>query len=285
MPSLTDTRLIVRRALATTGVLPLAFNVYQSVRKWRPGMVVRNARLRRAAPPTSPLPPSGLVFAVAGSRDLDWFVRTGRAGADAIRAALAAVGRPIESFEAILDFGCGCGRVLRHFADLPPGRLHGSDYDPAAIAWLQRHVAFVRAARNDLRPPLPCGDGAFDLIYALSVFTHLPLGLQHAWMAELRRVLRPGGVLILTTMGEHFLPRLTPPERAAFHRGEMVVRDAQYAGTNVCASYHPEGWVRRELAKDFTVLAFTPAGAAGNPGQDLYVLERSAPAERGVGGG
>jgi SAM-dependent methyltransferase len=216
------------------------------------------------------------VFAVACTRDLDYFLQSGAAAAQAIRSALASVGRPVETFEAVLDFGCGCGRVLRHFADLPAGRLHGCDYDAAAIAWMERHAPFARVALNGLRPPLPYASGAFDLVYALSVFTHLPVDLQRAWMAELRRVLRPGGVLVLTTMGERFAARLTAAEQDAFRSGELVVRDGRLAGTNACAAYHPERWVRDRLAVGFRVLGFRPAGAVGNAGQDLYVLEREA---------
>jgi hypothetical protein len=55
--------------------------------------------------------------------------------------------------------------------------------------------------------------------------------------------------------------------------GELVVKDADYAGTNMCATYHPELWVRRHFEKYFRILLHLPDGAKGSK-QDLWVMER-----------
>src|SRR5947208_884804 len=88
---------------------------------------------------------------------------------------------------------------------------------------------FLRAGRarsevNGLAPPLAFDDASFDLVYALSVFTHLTGDLQVAWRDELRRVLRPGGRLLITTHGRSYVPRLDVEERERFESGELVVR-------------------------------------------------------------
>jgi len=51
-------------------------------------------------------------------------------------------------------------------------------------------------------PPLPYPAAHFDVIYCLSVFTHLDERMQDAWLAELDRILEPGGVLLLTVYSE-----------------------------------------------------------------------------------
>ncbi|MBL0141897.1 MAG: class I SAM-dependent methyltransferase [Betaproteobacteria bacterium] len=51
-------------------------------------------------------------------------------------------------------------------------------------------------------PPLPFPDGAFELIYGVSVFTHFRSDLQDLWLQELRRVTQPGGILLMTTHGQ-----------------------------------------------------------------------------------
>jgi SAM-dependent methyltransferase len=209
---------------------------------------------------------------VAGTADGDWFLRSGRAAYDAIAAAV-----PLVEVEAVLDFGCGCGRVLRYWQG-HRGAVHGSDRDAPAVQWCRRNLPFARVARNGLAPPLPYADGSFDLVYALSVFTHLTEELQTAWRDELHRVLRAGGRALLTTHGRAYEPRLEPDERARFERGDLVVRWGDLPGSNLCSAYHPERYLRETLAQGFDVETIEPEGARGNPTQDLVVLRRTVSA-------
>jgi SAM-dependent methyltransferase len=220
-----------------------------------------------------PLPPRDLIVRVTGSADPDWFVESGRLAAGSIRTALMRHGLNVEQFDSLLDFGCGCGRVIRNWRALPSTKVHGSDYSAKAIAWSRANLPFARFETNGLAPPLAYEDRSFDFIYALSVFTHLPEPLQDAWMRELSRVLRAGGYLVITTHGESYRGKLTAAERERFDRGEPVVRWRQLAGSNLCAAYHPRSYVER-LAGGFEVVDFAPEGAKGNPQQDQYLLRR-----------
>lgn len=215
-----------------------------------------------------PLPPRRLMVRVAGTADGDWFLRSGRAAYDAIAANV-----PLDGVESILDFGCGCGRVLRYWSG-HAGGVAGSDRDAGAVAWCRDNLAFAAVERNGLAPPLAYADESFDLVYALSVFTHLTTELQTAWRDELRRILRPGGRLLVTTHGNAYLPRLDGEERDRFERGELVVRWGDLPGSNLCSAYHPEQYVRTTLAHGFELAAIEPEGARGNPTQDLIVLRR-----------
>jgi SAM-dependent methyltransferase len=220
-----------------------------------------------------PLPPARLVFRVAGTFDRHWFLEGGRRAAHAIRALLAAHGVDASALRSVLDFGCGCGRVLRHLGDVA-GELHGCDHDAGAIAWCRRHLAKGRFAVNALHPPLPYRDGQFDLVYALSVFTHLPERMQGPWMQEMARVLASGGHLVLSLHGAAYADQLTEHERRNFEQGRLVVRDGP-PGSNLCAAYHPPQYVREVFAEGFTLLETIPEGAAGNPRQDLLLLRKS----------
>jgi len=174
----------------------------------------------------------------------------------------------------VLDFGCGVGRVIRHWPAMSAAQLHGTDYNARLIDWDRKHLRFASFELNQAAPPLPYADGAFDFIYALSVFTHLTEEFQHAWMRELRRVLEPGGRLLITTHGEHYLPLLSPQQRQRFQAGEMLVKNETVAGSNFCNAFHPERWVRSQLVSDFAVMDFIPEGARGNPWQDIYLLTK-----------
>jgi len=219
-----------------------------------------------------PLPPPHLIALVAGTADVEWFLECGRLAVSAMARALASHGAAIDDREAILDFGCGCGRVTRHLREVP-GRVHGTDIDASLVRWCRRKLRFGTFETNALRPPLDYPTATFDLVYAFSVFTHLPLELQRPWMDELRRVSQPGGLVLITTHGEAFRPKLTPEEESRYEAGDLVVRNEQEAGGNECAVFHPESWVRQHLADGLHIVAKDGWGAPGEPEQDLYLLQ------------
>ena len=250
----------VLRLLDHLGLVRPAFRVYERIVALRP--------TQRLAVDEPPLPPRRLMVRVAGTSDADWFLRGGRAGYDAIAAHV-----PLAGLESVLDFGCGCGRVTRWWNDFD-GRIAGSDVSRSAIEWCRTNLPFARFERNALAPPLMFDDESFDLVYALSVFTHLTADLQLAWRDEVRRVLRPGGRLLLTTHGRSYVPRLGEEERTRFERGELVVRWGDVAGTNLCSAYHPETYLRDTFAGGFDFLELEAEGARGNPTQDLVLLRK-----------
>lgn len=251
----------VLRLLDRLGLVRPAFRAYE-------GIVALRPTRRRLTVEGPPLPPRRLMVRVAGTGDADWFLRGGRAGYDSIVAHV-----PPTELESVLDFGCGCGRVTRWWSDFP-GKVAGSDMSGPAVDWCRANLPFGRFEQNALAPPLVFDDESFDLVYALSVFTHLTGDLQLAWRDEVRRVLRPGGLLLLTTHGRSYVPRLGEAERASFERGELVVRWADVAGTNLCSAYHPEAYLRETFATGFEFLELEAEGARGNPTQDIVLLRK-----------
>jgi SAM-dependent methyltransferase len=238
------------------------------------------ARALRGQPP---LPPPRLIELVTGSTDGEWFERSGRMGAESIAAILEKNGLAMDGMRAVLDFGCGVGRVLRYWSGVKGPRFHGSDCNPDLIQWCRQNLRFARFNLNPLHGALPYDSDTFDFIYTLSVFTHLTPEQQDFWMAELGRILRPGGHLLVTTHGEHYVEELPPAEQAAFRSGERVVFAGESAGTNVCATFHPPGYVRDHLAAAYAVIDFIPEGAKGNPWQDYWLLRKPPTGSAGDG--
>jgi SAM-dependent methyltransferase len=261
---------LVLSALAGLGLLRPAFRAWERLASLRAG--------RRPPGPADdglPVPPPRLVVRVAGTADVAWFLEGGRLAADSIRASLARHRASIEGLRSLLDFGCGCGRVLRNWSGLDGTVVAGSDMNADAAAWCRRNLPFAEIATNGLRPPLAFDDATFELVYALSVFTHLPEALQRPWLLELARVLAPGGFLLLSTHGTAYAGRLDAAERARFERGELVVRWGEAAGTNLCGAYHPPEYLRR-LTEGLEQLELVPEGALGNPHQDLALFRKPA---------
>ena len=228
------------------------------------------AERRSSAAAGLPVPPARLRAQVGPAHaDAAFFLRTGRTQADLIRSLVREGGSSVEDLEAILDFGCGCGRVLRHWGELPRTRVFGCDIDPRMVQWCDANLPFAVVSVN-------------DLVYAFSVFTHLSVQLQHAWMRDCLRVLRPDGWLLMSTLGEHYLSlkRLTESEEQAFRRGEVVVLYQHSAGSSLCSAYHPPDYVRERLGADFELVTFRPAADEGR--HDLHLFRKPAMSRAGT---
>lgn len=241
---------------------------------WATRFAGANKRYLKSAPQTLPIPPVSLRILVAASPDIAWFVESGRRGADSVVGILQRNGVELDRETPLLDFGCGCGRVVRHFAGRSDA-IFGSDVNARLVEWSRECLSFGTFRTNALAPPLSFDAGQFGLVYALSVFTHLPEPLQASWMAELWRVLRPGAYLVFSTHGSRYASTLAPADRQRFLSGDLVTRYDERAGGNVCGAYHPERYVREQLSRGFVVVDFQPEGAAGNPWQDLWLLRKT----------
>ena len=216
-----------------------------------------------------PLPPARLRVLVDGHANPDGFIEDSALGAEMIRGTLARAGTDIEELGSILDFGCGCGRTARHWARLEGPEIHGCDYNPELVDWCERNLPFMRVRVNDAEPPAPYPEGRFDLVYAISILTHLTEPAAQAWLAEFARMLRPGGLLLVTTHGDAFRERLTAGERLRYDGGEPVIQRAGMEGSNICAAYHPPSYVTGRLLAGFDVLVAS-AEEDGFP-QDVYL--------------
>lgn len=228
-----------------------------------------------------PLPPPKLRVLVCGSADPQYFLDAGRGQAALFRGMLERNGCAPEKLGAVLDFGCGCGRIARWWSDLPGPAIYGCDPNRELVRWTRGQLPFVNATVSEDDPPLPYPDATFDFIYALSIFTHLAERHALPWMAELRRVLKPGGLLLFTVAGEAYRERLEPADAARYERGEEVVQFDSARGTNLCIAYHPPDYVRERMLGGFDLVdtLLTPehpelADAALMP-QDCYLVRTS----------
>jgi SAM-dependent methyltransferase len=173
-----------------------------------------------------PLPESHLVERVVG----EWagpqsYLRSALVDGWQLDGCLREAGFDPARGGRLLDFGCGCGRVLQYFA-LYAGscRLVGADVDAEAVRWCVAHLDFARFRPLEKSPPSPFEAEEFDAVYAFSVFSHLPEEAQRAWLAELARITRPGAALVITVHGRHAVEEIVSGRRAETPGRERLER-------------------------------------------------------------
>jgi SAM-dependent methyltransferase len=207
-------------------------------------------------------------------------------------------GAPLRTGAQFLDFGCASGRVLRHVERLHPDvGVWGADLSITTLAWAREHLPpRIKLLQATMVPGLPIADGALDLVFAGSVFTHVA-EWEETLLAELRRVLRPGGVLlasvhperawrnlgsgadealagILTGSPHRAEPMGVEPVTLELFRTPMPADRVVIAGTlypiNNLFTFHTRAWLERRWSAHFEIAEIVEHGHGRR--QDLVVL-------------
>lgn len=226
--------------------------------------------LERAAP----LPPHALALRAGVPDPADVMASYRAVGRDSRATILDLLGAEW-SFEGrrVLDFGCGSGKVMRHFlAEAADCELWGCDIDERSIAWIDAALnPPLHAFRNGEAPPLDVPDAHFHLVWSVSVFTHLT---DHwaGWLAELHRVLAPGGLAIVSFLGgamyEVWTGEAWEPDRI----GMTVLdhgQDWERGGPTV---FHSPWWLREHWGRAFEIVRMREGSAPREHG--LVLLRR-----------
>lgn len=224
----------------------------------------------------APVPPAHLRKRVHGDESLSAFEDVGKLVAYTMQTTIA----PFIEFNAdhrILDFGCGCGRILRYSHKLTSeSQLYGSDVDQEAISWCQQNLdEIAEFSVNGELPPIPFDSEFFDFVYAISVFTHLPEDMQFSWLEALKRITKPGGYLLLTVHGEHLLNFDSDANRRRFQKvgfhfaiGDGTEGLPEYYQT----SFHTPEYIHKNWGKHFEIVKIIPRGMASL--QDIVICRK-----------
>lgn len=186
----------------------------------------------------------------------------------------------------MLDFGCGVGRIA-----LPFFHHHGlptaaSDTNRKAIEFIARALPTVHAVANGPLPPLPFADETFDCVYSVSVWTHLPPYMQWPWLREMNRILKHGGLALITTASFKALAmRKRHPKILGWHgvseddlrlegmiwkRATASLPGNPNSGPDFGYVLHDPDWVAKEWGRLFDYRGVRISGIAGM--QDLHVM-------------
>ena len=253
-----------------------------------------------------PIPPVDLILRVALTFDAEHmeaaresFDLDGLGHLEYFERALSVVGREFGEFDRLLDFGCGCGRFLRHFGSLASEvEINGTDIDAEMIEWCRENIPFGRFEVAPHTPPLPYPEHHFDLVINHSVFSHLDERMQDLWLTELQRITRPDALILLTVEGPSSWSRLGAAydyERGEYQgwRAELESRGIVHIAQDILigsthpdfyhSTFHAPWYVMEHWTRWFDLVAYVPDGSIS---QDLIVLRRradGAPAPRTIG--
>ena len=229
-----------------------------------------------------PLPEPHRRLKVHGSDHLDSFLIEGYTSYKKIEKALFEIsGKTYDDFSAILDWGCGCGRMTRYFSDLKNARVTGIDIDEDNVAWCRKNLRFGDFRTVPLSPPTALEPACFDVVIGISVFTHLKEKDQFGWLQELSRLAKPGAFLFMTVHGE-----LTVSRAGIHHSSYKRLRDSGFldSGPNrnldsvmgendfYRDTFHTHSYIHEEWSLFFDILKIVP-GTIGNH-QDLIVMQK-----------
>jgi len=260
-----------------------------------------SSRFRTDLDTLVPSPPPELMNRVAHTQDPHFF-KIG--GLKCFGDFMNAINRhcDVRAVRRLLDWGCGCGRVTVHFLREPNmPEVFGCDIDPEAVAWCATTLQPGHFRRIEPWPPTPYEDAAFDLVIAYSVFTHLSREVQQMWLAEMQRIIAPGGLFLASTHGEFAAVFAFPPPANQGKPARGVVRKLKNllgwrqkaqeimsdrildaTPDSTLAGIAPDGYYRsvfqtreytlQEWSKYFEILEYRERGI-GNF-QDLVVMRR-----------
>ena len=231
------------------------------------------------------LPPPGNMMEAHENRERV-FINQGTLMAQAVLDCITKYkpGIPLSDLK-VLDFGCGAGRVTLplYFSVKKPDVC--VDVDPAVISYLSEVIPEALPQVSLFNPPLPFPDDTFDVVYAISVWTHLAQDAAKEWLNEIKRILKPGGLALLTTSNYAVLKQrrdhatLGPmgwnkvSDDDLRRTGYIFLQTPSTPGTGLygMASHDPE-WVRRTWSEHMPVVGIEAGAILGV--QDINVLQK-----------
>lgn len=138
-------------------------------------------------------------------RAYDWLARVITLGGERKFRQRTLALAELQSGDTVLDVGCGTGTLLIAAAKRvgPSGSAHGVDRSAEMLAHARRKAAAQGVTANVVKGSsdhLTFPDASFDVVFCTLMLHHLPAPMQLATVAEMRRVLRPGGQIIIVDM-------------------------------------------------------------------------------------
>ena len=176
----------------------------------------------------------------------------------------------------ILDWGCGVGRIIQHIPKILPNAIcYGADINQQRIKWCRNNINDVLFdCIEDEQLPYP--SQLFDLVFGISVFTHIHRNDQAFWLKELHRITKPGAVVIVSTHGSFYEKNMNAVEKSAYQLKGWFSNEYQEKGHRLLSTYNKAENFKIKLEQYFKVI--THYDGKSHPaklgGQDIWILRK-----------
>ena len=221
------------------------------------------------------LPPEFFIYETY-RLNYKWYYEDGKNTAEEIVSLFSKWFNISKTGIRILDWGCGPGRIVRHFPLLlPNAEICGTDYNEKYIRWCDENLSSINFSTNKVDPPTNYNNSFFDVVIGLSIFTHLSQKNHFDWINELYRIIKSGGGVLITTQGAAYYSKLTEPEKKLFDSDILVMRKYLNEGNRLYSSFQPIAFMKKLIADKFEIVEYVPGKMEnGEPSQDSWLLRK-----------
>ncbi len=177
----------------------------------------------------------------------------------------------------VLDWGCDVGRVIQHIPSLLQNAIcYGADINKKRIEWNRSYIPIILFDEIEYKQ-LPYPSSFFNLIYGISVLTHIHSSEQLFWISELKRIMQQGAVAIISTHGNYYYNQLSAKEQESISTNGSLTNEYKKDGHHLMTTYNDPIAFRELLEQFFEIKAFYEGKSHPEKlgGQDLWIVTKS----------
>jgi SAM-dependent methyltransferase len=178
----------------------------------------------------------------------------------------------------LLEWGCGVGRTTRHLKNYLPAssNVFACDINEEMVCWNKKNINNITFSQINHRPPTEYSSLAFNVVFAISVFTHIDSKQQEKWVKEIHRILDVNGVFLFTTHGSYYYNKLLPKEREELNAKGTFTKRFNKNGHRLMSTYNHSDEFKIILENIFEIVEFYEGSKYFEKvgGQDLWIVKK-----------
>ncbi|MBK8442997.1 MAG: class I SAM-dependent methyltransferase [Sphingobacteriales bacterium] len=179
---------------------------------------------------------------------------------------------------SVLEWGCGVARIVRHLKTISNSnfKIFACDINNEMIVWNKNNIDDVEFKTIEYEPPTDYVKNTFDLVYGLSVFTHIEGSKQKDWITEISRILKPKGIFLFTTHGTNYFDKLSDAQMSELNLNGFYTTTFGQKGHRMMTTYNDCKKFKELLENEFEVVEFFEGKNFKEKfgGQDLWIVKK-----------